>query len=140
MTDASPPRPDLQDVLASDAWSIPVVVEEPTVGTRAIDTGRGVRVHKQVHVDRVRVDQPLESQTVDVERVAIDRPVDGPIGVRHEGDTMIVPVVEERLVWSIERVLVEEIRITRRTTVRHATEDVALRREEIHVERFDESN
>ena len=137
MTDASPPG--FEPRPAADEWSMPVVVEEPTITTHLIDTGRGVRLHKQVHVERVRIDQPLERHTVDIERVAIGRPVDGPVAVRHDGDTMIVPVVEERLVWSIQHVLVEEIRVTRRTTVEHATEDVALRREEVHVERFDES-
>jgi len=40
--------------------------------------------------------------------------VDEPPQVRHEGEVMVVPVVQERLVTHKELVLVEEIRLTRR--------------------------
>ena len=57
--------------------------------------------------------------------------------VRHEGDVMVVPVVQERLVTRTELVLVEEIRLTRRREVTQAEAKVVLRREHVVVERFD---
>ena len=49
-----------------------------------------------------------------VETVRIDRIVDGPVAERHEGDILVLPIVEE--VWVVEKKLLlrEEIRITPR--------------------------
>ena len=72
-----------------------------------------------------------------VVRVAVDRPANGHVGIRHEGDTMIVPVIAERVVTRIERVVVEELHITRRHTSRRHVEDVVLRKEVVSIERLD---
>lgn len=120
----------------ADAVVIPVVAERLTVDRRVVETG-AVRLRKQVHEHVVTVDEPLAAEAFDIERVAVGRPVDGPVAVRHEGDVMIVPVVEERLVVRKELVLVEELRLTRRTRVHHAPQSVTLRREEIVAERLD---
>lgn len=39
------------------------------------------------------VDLPLLRETAQVVRVAINRQVDGPVPIRHDGDTMIIPVL-----------------------------------------------
>ncbi len=140
MTHESPATTNDSTPTDTDRIVIPVVAEQLVVGTRVVEGHRGVRVHKAVHVDTVRFDQPLASETVEVQRVPIGRRVESAVDVRYDGDTTIVPVVEERLVWTIERVLVEEIHITRRSTVRHATDEVDLRREEVTVERFDDGS
>lgn len=49
-----------------------------------------------------------------IERVAIGRVLDGPVTQRQEGDTLILPVVEEVLVWEKKMILKEEIRVTTR--------------------------
>ena len=123
-----------------DRLVIPVIEEVATVSRRLVETGHAVRVRKLVHEDEVNVDGSSTVDHADVERVAVGRVLDGPVGVRHEGDVMIVPVVEERLVTVKQLVLVEEIRITRITRssrVQPATVPVTLRREEVVVERFD---
>jgi len=51
-----------------------------------------------------------------IERVAVGRILDGPVSQRQEGDTLILPVVEEVLVCEKKMVLKEEIRITTRRT------------------------
>ena len=119
-----------------ESMRVAVVEESIHVGKRLVDTGR-VRLRKLVHEDHVTVDEPLTIQTVEIERVAIGRPVEGPVAVRHEGEVMIVSVVEERLIVSKQLVLVEEIRITRRTLDQRAPRNVAVRREEIIAERLD---
>lgn len=50
----------------------------------------------------------------EIERVAVGRLLDEPIAQRHEGDTLVLPVVEEVLVYEKKLYLREEIRITRR--------------------------
>lgn len=50
----------------------------------------------------------------DIERVSVGRIIDGPMMQRHEGETLVLPVVEEVLVYQKKLFLREEIRITRR--------------------------
>ena len=81
------------------------------------------------------LDIPVQAEAIEVERVPVDRWIDGPVAVRREGDTTVYPVVEEVLVVEKRLRLVEEVRIIRRRATRHVRERVALRREEIVVER-----
>jgi stress response protein YsnF len=122
---------------ARDDTVIPVVEERVEVGKRLVDTGRAVRVRKQVQEVQTQVREELAGDTVSVERVPVGRTVPEPPGVRQEGDFTIVPVVQERLVVRKEWVLVEEIRIRRQHGVRPWEQSVALRRESVEVERFD---
>jgi len=59
----------------------------------------------------------------------------GPPPVRHEGNTMIIPLLEEVLVVEKRLMLREELRVTRTQTEFHAPQQVTLRREEITVDR-----
>ena len=132
--------PRLNDVagpLGLATQVIPVIHEQLEISRRVVETGHVVRVRKVVREDVVEVNEPLVTEHVDTERVAIGRSVPGPVAVRHEGDTMVIPVVEERLVLRKELFLVEEIRITRRRQSRPAGERVGVRRESVVVERFD---
>lgn len=56
--------------------------------------------------------------------------------MRQEGATTIVPVVEEVVVVEKRLKLVEELRITKRQTVKHAPQTVTVRRQEAVVERL----
>ncbi len=119
-----------------DTQVLPVIEEQLEIGRRVVETG-AVRVRKRVHETTEHVHEPLISEHIDAERVPIGRVLHEPVGIRHEGDVTIIPVVEERLVTRKELVLVEEIRLTRRREVRDATEAVTLRRESVVVERLD---
>jgi uncharacterized protein (TIGR02271 family) len=114
---------------------IPVVQEELDVETRRVETESGVRVTKSVQEREEIIDEPLTKEEVDIERVSIDRAVDAPVAVRYEGETMIIPVLEEVLVVEKRLMLKEEIRVTRRRREFHAPERVTLRREIASVER-----
>ena len=115
---------------------VPVVEEELQVGRRRVEAGR-VRVTKKVHEREEVVDEPLLREEVEVERVPINRFVDGPVEVRHEGDVMIVPVLEEVLVTEKRLVLKEELHITKRRVEARDPQRVTLRSEEVSVDRLD---
>ena len=59
--------------------------------------------------------------------------------VRHDGDTMIVPVYEEVLVVRKRLMLKEELHITRRKREVSRPQTVSVRREEVEVERLEGS-
>lgn len=114
---------------------VPVVAEELVVAKRVRETGK-VRVTTRVTERQEVVDEPLEQEDVLVERVPVNRVVEGPVEIRQEGDTMIVPILEEVLVIEKRLMLKEEVRITRRRAVTHTPQTVTLRREEVEVERL----
>lgn len=129
------------DPTAQDSLRIPIVAEQLTVGTRTVDTGRGVRIHKTVVEQPVTIDERLGREEVEVRHVAVDRlvaPDEAPT-TRHDGDTLIVPILEEVLVVERRVRIKEELHITRiRREDRHQ-ESVVLKAEQVNVERFDES-
>ncbi len=55
---------------------------------------------------------------------------------RQEGDTLIVPVIEEMLVTVKRLVLVEEVRITRVQGTHRKPQTFTLRKEHIEIERL----
>lgn len=120
---------------AAEMIIVPVVTEELQVEKREVETGR-VRIHKTVH-ERVETwDEPLVREEVQVERVPINQVVEGPIAVRHVGDTMIVPLLEEVLVVEKRLILKEELHITRRRLETRQPQSITLRTEEATVERL----
>lgn len=119
---------------------IPVVQEQLQVDKRLVATGKGVRVDKKVSEHEQVVDQPLLHDELIVEHVPVGQMLaDSTIPtVRYEGDTLVVPVLEEVLVVEKHTRLKEEVRITRRKREIHAPQTVLLRSEEVSVEHFDE--
>jgi len=115
---------------------VPVLAEEVEVGKRRVETGK-VRVRKTVRTTEQVVDEPVFREEVEVERVAINRVLDAPVGSRQEGDTLIVPLLEEVLVVEKRLMLREEIRITRRRSEHRDAQTITLRTEEATVERID---
>lgn len=122
---------------------VPVLQEVLDVRTSPVETGR-VRIHKIVHEHEELVDPPLWRDEVMIERVSINRVVEGPISVHSEGNTLIIPVLEEVFVIEKRLLLKEEVRITTRQVETHRPQRVTLRREEAAVERItregDDSN
>lgn len=129
------------EVAGQSRMRFPVVEETPQVGTRVVDTGRGVRLHKTVSEREQLVDQPLSRDELRVEHVAIGQPVTESAlpQTRYEGDTLVVPILEEVLVVRKQLLLKEEVRITRQRHAVHAPQSVALKSEQVTVERFDEN-
>ncbi len=126
-------------------------------GEERLDVARTIAaVEETVHVDKVKVDRGgfrvtkghetrtqvvdtlLSAERVEIERRAIGTPLavgERPV-TRQEGDTLVVPVVEEMLVTEKRLVLVEEVRITRVRDTRREVRHVPLKKEHIDIERL----
>jgi uncharacterized protein (TIGR02271 family) len=114
---------------------IPLYAEEMSVTKENRETGR-VRITTVTRQREELVDELLARERVEVETVSIGKPIEAIPPVRNEGDTIVVPVVEEILVTERRLVLKEELRIRRvRTTERHQ-ERVTLRRQEASILRL----
>lgn len=124
----------------SERVTIPVVQEQLSVGKRLVESGRGVRVKKAVTTREQTVNEPLLRQELSVERRPVGTVVDGSQvpQTRYEGNTLVVPVLEEVLVVEKRLRLKEEIRITRRESRYPETQKVTLRSEHVTVEAFDD--
>lgn len=118
---------------------IPVIEEQLAVGTRTVDTGRGVRIHKTVSEQPVTIDEALLREEVEVRHVPVDRIVgaDEVPATRYEGDTLIIPILEEVMVLERRLRIKEELHITRHQRHERHAETVMLKSEQVSVERFD---
>ena len=114
--------------------TIPVVEERAAIGKERVETGR-VRVTRHVREREEVLEESVSREEVDVERVPVNEFVEGPVAVRTEGDTTVVPVLEEVLVVQRRLLLKEEIRLTRRRVDAVASERVTLLSEDVEVER-----
>lgn len=124
------------------AVTIPVHQEQVHVGVRTVDTGRGVRVTKSVTEHPFEIDETLHHDEVEITHVPVGRIVaasDVP-AARYEGDTYIIPIVEEVLVLERRLRIKEEIHITKIKREERHTETVFLKAEEVRVERFDDAS
>ena len=129
-----------QHAAEGETVTLPVYQEQLHVDTRLAETGRGVRVHKHVRSHPHQLDQTLWHDELDVRHVPVDRVVSAPPAARYEGDTFIVPVLEEVLVVEKRYRIKEELHITRlRHTSRHQ-QTMPLRAEHVTVERFDDGD
>jgi stress response protein YsnF len=113
---------------------IPVVEEEISISKREVETGR-VQVRTVVRESVETVDEPLYHDSVNVTRVPVGRFVDEVPRVREDGDTTIIPVVEEVLVIEKRLRLKEEIHVRKQRDVIHEPQEVTLRRTEVVVDR-----
>jgi uncharacterized protein (TIGR02271 family) len=113
---------------------VPLHEEEVSVTKRDVETGR-VRVSTVTREHEQLIDELLSQETVEVERTPVSKLVAAIPAVREEGDTIIVPIVEEILVIERRLMLKEEVRIRRvRGTTRHQ-ERVVLKKQEAVVTR-----
>jgi stress response protein YsnF len=131
-------QPNGQD--RQEELTIPVIREEVQVDKRIIDTGRGVRIHKTVAELPCHIDERLLRDEVEVSHVPVDRivPLDAAPATRYEGETLVVPILEEVLVVERRVRIKEEVRITRTRREEHHAETVMLKSEQVSVERFEE--
>jgi stress response protein YsnF len=118
--------------------TVPVSQEEVAITTRVVDTGRGVRVSKTVTEETEEVREILWQDSMDVRRVPVDKVVAEAPPSRYEGDTLVVPVLEEILVVEKRYRIKEELHITRVRKQHEHRETVPLRVEEVRVEAFDD--
>jgi uncharacterized protein (TIGR02271 family) len=113
---------------------IPVAEEEVSVSKREVTTGR-VRVETRTDLVEETVSAELSSGEVEVERVPVGRDIDHMPDIRTEGDTIVVPVVEEVLVVERRLVLKEELHVKRRTATETVEVPVTLRKQRADITR-----
>lgn len=119
---------------AEERIVLPVVAEELRIDKRTLTAGV-VRVHKRVHEHEELVDENITREEVHVERVPVGQLVSQAPSMRNEGETLVIPVLEEVLVVERRLRLKEEVRITWQRTVERAPQRVSLRSEEVVIER-----
>jgi len=113
---------------------LPLLEESIDVSRRKIDTGV-VQVATVTRTSNVLVEEELNHERVEIERIAIGRIVDSAPPVREEGDTTIIPVVEEVLIVEKRLILKEEIHLRRVSVKETHRETVTLRQQEAVVSR-----
>jgi uncharacterized protein (TIGR02271 family) len=119
---------------AREVAAIPLVEERLSVAKRQVENGR-VRVHVTVEEREETVTEHLARDDLQIERVPRNVRLTEVPHVRLEGNTTIVPVVEEVLVVEKALMLVEEIHICRRSVSETAQIPVTVRSERAKVER-----
>jgi len=120
--------------------TLPVVAEELHVQKRQVETGR-TRITKTIREREEIVDEPLMREEVAIERVPVQRLLEGPPpAIRYEGDTMIVPLLEEVMVVEKRIMVKEELHIRRQQKTVHEPQHVTLRSEEVTIERVNPAN
>jgi uncharacterized protein (TIGR02271 family) len=113
--------------------AIPLLSEELRVEKRAVATGK-VRVRSVVDAVEEVAHATLEEQRIEVTRVPVNQEVSEAPAVRTDGDTVIVPVLEEVLVVEKRLVLKEELHIRRRVTHENVEVPVTLRKQRALIE------
>jgi uncharacterized protein (TIGR02271 family) len=114
---------------------VPVIGEEIVAGTKQVKTG-AVRVDKHIERRFRTIEAPLLQEQVEVRRVPVNRVVSEAPGVRKNGDTLIIPVIEEELVITKRLVVREEIHLVTRRKRGRFVKEVAVDRERAEVHRL----
>ena len=112
---------------------IPVVEETLRVEKREYESGR-VLVHKTVTERDEVAEVLLRQQDLIVERVPVGRAVSEAPQTRQDGDTLIVPILEEVLVVEKRLFLKEELHIRKHSSERTEQHKVRLRTEHVQIE------
>ncbi len=116
---------------------IPLAEERAAVAKREVETGR-VRVALTTETETVIARETLRGRRVEIERVPVNRMLpDGEPAPqsREEGDTLVVPVVEEVAVVVKRLFLREEVLLRFVATEAPFEEEVTVRRQRATVDR-----
>ncbi len=123
-------------VVGESSETIELLAETLAVSKRRKATG-SVRIGTRTETIEALAEVELDRYRVEVTRVPVGRVVDVAPLARAEGDTTIVPVVEEHYVVVRQLVLVEEVRIRHVLERETVSEPVLLRRQRAVIERLD---
>lgn len=113
---------------------IELAEERIHVEKRLVESGRA-RVHVTVEEHDETIEALLMRQDLVIERVPIGTRIDAVPAVRRDGDTVVIPVVEEIAVVEKRLMLKEELHIRIDVTRQPETQTVRLRREHAEIER-----
>jgi uncharacterized protein (TIGR02271 family) len=117
-----------------DDPKLTLLAEELSVAKETLETGR-LRVSKQTRTREAFVEKNLRSEHAEIETIPVGRQIFEVPSVRQEGDTIIIPIVEEVLHTERRLILKEEIKITRRQKTEQFHDRVTLRYQEAVITR-----
>ena len=117
---------------------VPLLAEDVSIVKQEVVTGH-LTVSTVSHQHEHLVDELLTRESVEVERVPVGQIVDRAPQVREEGDTLIIPVMEEVLVVERRLILKEEVRVRRIRTAERHQERLQLRRQEAMITRHSDT-
>ena len=120
----------------SEEVRIPLVEEQLTVGKRQAETDR-VRVRTVVDTLDTPIEALLRVGRLDIERLAVDRETAEAPPPYQDGDTLVISIVEERLVVEKRLFVVEEVRVTQSSHEEAVSTSMPLRRTRAVIERDD---
>jgi uncharacterized protein (TIGR02271 family) len=126
------------DRLPIDHLTLPVHEEVIDPVISEVESGR-LRIRKRVEEVPVDLLVDADHDEVTVERIAVDRPVDTAPEPWQEGETLVIPVMEEVVVTETRLVVREEIRITRRRVSDQIPIQDTVRREVVEIEEADQT-
>jgi uncharacterized protein (TIGR02271 family) len=114
---------------------VPIHAEELSVAKTRVITGQ-VKVGTVTRKSEQLIEELLEHQHVEIERIAIGTQVDKAPPVREEGDTLIIPILEEIVVVERRLLLKEEVRVRRTREKQPYQERVIIRKQEAVITRL----
>ena len=115
---------------------IPIIQESAVVHNEMVETGK-VHIKRSVSKEDVHLDTPIINELYDIKRVQVKDQIleTPPSALRHEGDTIIIPVIREIPVIVKRYEIVEELHITIKHTETPLIQKVTLSKQNIDVER-----
>jgi stress response protein YsnF len=119
--------------------TIPLISEELRVEKRSVPNGK-VRVKTVVDTFAEVVQETLKTERVETTRVEIGKEIDTIPSVRTNGDTTVIPVVEEVLVVEKRLILKDEIHVRRVISDDQVEVPVTLCKQGAVVKRDDENH
>lgn len=115
---------------------IPVVGEEVVTGKKIVKKGT-VIIEKRLNEEDFSVEMPVTSEVINIEHIPKNQLIETRPEIRHEGETIIIPVTKEVIVRKL--MLVEEIRITKAIRTDTVRNNVKLKKEEVIISRKEQS-
>jgi uncharacterized protein (TIGR02271 family) len=122
------------DLVGDKAVVIALAEEHVQLSKRQVIKSK-MNLHKTVEERLETVHIPLQTQTVEVVRIPKDELVTEALGVRQEGDTLILPIYEEVVVVEKRLRLVEEVHVVTTRAQREEVQEVLLRQEKASLEK-----
>ncbi|RHW32428.1 DUF2382 domain-containing protein [Lysinibacillus yapensis] len=130
----------LANALTNNEETVELHEERLNVDKKPVVTGE-VTVNKNVHEDEQVIEVPVEREEVYVERrpVNVESAVDGDThfradGTLNDGETIHIPVTEERVDVTKKDVVTEEVVVGKRKVMDTETVRDTVRREEVEIE------
>lgn len=120
----------------SDELRIPIVEEDAHLLKRSVATEH-VSVTTSFDEEQVTFRDRVLRGHVDITHVAKDEEVAEAPPIRTEGETTVIPIVEERLVIEKRLFLVEELHLRRVTSTEDIEVPATLRRTQVTIDRED---